>query len=98
MHRNAHCELMMINMYSVKKVDDTGKCRLSELIAAIETRTDLDIRSLVPIFRSYQAIDLDATCSAAQLRDAIGVRLEKDLPFEELQAQLCDDSASDFED
>ena len=67
------------------------------MIAAIETRTDFDVRSLVPIYESYRALDLSAECSAGQLRHAIDVRLAKDLPFEEFEALFCDASDSDLE-
>ena len=84
MYRNAHHELTIITMYSVSKYDGTGKCRLSEMIETMATRTDFEIRSLVLIYQSYNAVKLDAKCSAAQLRDAIDARLTKDLPYEEI--------------
>jgi len=84
MYRNAHHELTIITMYSVSKYDGTGKCRLPEMIETIATRTDFEIRSLVLIYQSYNAVKLDAKCSAAQLRDAIDARLTKDLPYEEI--------------
>jgi len=75
-------------MYSVSRYDDTGKCRLPEMINAIATRSDFDVRSLVPIYQSYTAVKLDAECSAAQLRDAIRARLTKNLPKDELCALI----------
>jgi len=65
-------------MYSVSKVDDTGKHRLPKMIEAIATRTDFEVSSLVPIYQSYNAVDLRAECSASKLRDAILARLTKD--------------------
>jgi len=88
MYRSAHHELTTINIYSVSKYDDTGKIRLLEMIEAIATRTDFEVRSLVPIYQSYTAVKLDAECSAAQLRDAIRARLTKNLPKDELCALI----------
>ena len=68
------------------------------MIAAIETRTDFDVRSLVPIYEAYRVLDLTAESSAEQLRHAICMRLTEDLPFEEWDDLFSDDSDSDLED
>ena len=90
MYRNAHHGLTTVNMHSVSQVDDTGKHRLPEMIEAIATRTDFEVRSLVPIYQSYNAVTLRADCSAAQLRDAIRARPTKDLTKVELCALITD--------
>ena len=82
----------------MSKYDDTGHCGLPEIIAAIETRTDFDVRSLIPIYQAYRAVDLTADCSAEQLRHAVLLRLTEDLPFEEWDDLFSDDSDSDLED
>jgi len=68
-------------MYSVKKQDDMGKYKLEEIIEVIATRTDFEVRSLIPIYESYNAVDLSTGCSASKLRDAIRARLTKDELF-----------------
>ena len=78
MYRNAHHGLTTVSMHSVSQVDDTGKHRLPEMIEAIATRTDFEVRSLVPIYQSYNAVDLRAEYSASKVRDAILARLTKD--------------------
>jgi len=68
-------------MYSVKKQDDMGKYKLEEIIEVIATRTDFEVRSLIPIYESYNAVDLSTGCSASKLQDAIRARLTKDELF-----------------
>ena len=68
------------------------------LIAAIATRTDLDVLSLIPIYQAYRAVDLSADCSAEQLRHAILLRVTEYLPNDEWGDLFSDDSDSDLED
>ena len=65
---NAHHQLKTVNIYSVKKQDDTGTHNLDDIIKGVTTDIYYDVSALIPIYTAYNAIVLTKGCSAWQLR------------------------------
>jgi len=89
---NVHHELTPVHVYPVELLKDTGQYSLDVILVKIATGTDFSIDELIPIYDAFSKVGAG---HSAKLRDAIGLRLQKEGRFGLVSDVALDANESD---